>query len=192
MIFPEAVPTQTADHTGLPTPSELHIRSKFSAAEDVHLRSLVETFGRNDWYAISLRMPGRTPRQCKERWRNYLSPALNTAAWTAEEDRLLLEKYRDHGTKWALIANFFPNRTDGMVKNRFNRLQRRQAKISEVNLRYDTSALLYLLGLTARTRARKPVAAVPVQEPQLVEPPSAPEFDFDPWNDPIEGELFEF
>jgi hypothetical protein len=137
-------------------------------------------------------MPDRTARQCKERWINYLSPALNTAAWTPEEDRLLLEKQRDYGSKWAQIAKFFPNRTDGMVKNRFNRLQRRQARVFEVNLRYDATALLYMLRSTGRTYTRKPPTPTPIQEPQSIEPPIVPDFDFDQWNDPIDGEYFDF
>jgi hypothetical protein len=140
-------------------------------------------------------MPGRSARQCKERWVNYLSPTLNTGEWTPEEDRLLLEKQRAYGTKWAQIAKFFPNRTDGMVKNRFNRIQRRQARVYEVNLRYDTTALLYVMGFanllpTARPHSRKPAA--PIQEPHSIESPIIPDFDFDQWNDSIDIDFFEF
>jgi hypothetical protein len=102
--------------------------AKFTAEEDETLRALVEEFGPVDWMRIAQRMNGRNPRQCKERWLNYLAPTLRSAIWTRDEDRLLLQKVRELGAKWVQIAKFFPNRTDSMVKNRFNRLKRREQK----------------------------------------------------------------
>jgi hypothetical protein len=108
--------------------------SKFTLAEDEQLRTLVESIGTNDWCEIAKRMVGRNARQCKERWMNYLSPTLNTAAWTRDEDFLLIQKYTEFGSRWTQIANFFPNRTDSMLKNRFKRLQRREQKRQELLL----------------------------------------------------------
>jgi hypothetical protein len=159
--------------------------SKFSAAEDAQLRTLVDSFGEHDWYAISLRMPGRSSRQCKERWVNYLTPSLNTAAWTAEEDDLLLAKQREYGSRWALIATFFPNRTDGMVKNRFNRILRRQARVREVQIAQGPMALMWLLGLrngglaSKRSQPPRPVAQ-PAFRP---ESPVVVDFEFENWID---------
>jgi hypothetical protein len=104
---------------------------KFTTSEDTQLRSLVGLFGSQDSDAISLRLPGRSARQCKERCSNYLKPTLNTAPWTLEEDKLLIEKQQEYGNRWAQIAKFFPNPTDGMIKNRFNRLQRRETRVQE-------------------------------------------------------------
>jgi hypothetical protein len=125
--------------------------AKFTASEDTQLRSLVGLFGSHDWYAISLRMPGRSARQCKERWLNYLNPTLNTTAWTLEEDTLLFEKQREYGSRWTQIAKFFPNRTDGMIKNRFNQLHRREARVREVQLQHVPIAFLLMLGLRPAT-----------------------------------------
>jgi hypothetical protein len=199
MMTSEAFPPQ-AHHQETPltpsTPEEAHRHSKFTASDDVMLRSLVESFGHNDWYAISLRMPGRTARQCKERWMNYLSPTLNTAAWTAEEDQLLLEKQRELGSKWAQIAKFFPNRTDGMVKNRFNRLERRQARVYEVNFKCDATALLWMFRFAphppaARAASQKAIEPTPIPEPTAIEFPASTDPDFDSWNDPIDIDFFE-
>jgi hypothetical protein len=121
---------------------------------------------------------------------NYLSPMLNTAAWTVEEDQLLLEKQREYGSRWAQIAKFFPNRTDGMVKNRFNLLQRRQARVYEVNLRCDAAALLWMIGACApaRTQPRR-TAAPPAIEPTPIE--TIPDFDFESWNDTMDIDPFD-
>jgi hypothetical protein len=67
-------------------------------------------------------------RQCKERWTYYLSPRLNHQPWTEDEDAQLIEKQAEYGAKWVRIAQFFPNRTDAMVTNRFQMLQRRRTK----------------------------------------------------------------
>jgi hypothetical protein len=101
---------------------------KFSHADDEQLRFLVDAHGTKDWSAIADEMDGRTARQCKERWQNYLSPSLNTGPWTCAEDKLLIEKVQAFGSKWVRISKFFENRTDSFLKNRYNRLQHRQGK----------------------------------------------------------------
>jgi myb proto-oncogene protein len=106
----------------------LRPHAKFSREEDETLRSLVEEMGPIDWMRIAQRMGGRNARQCKERWMNYLAPTLKKTVWTRDEDRILLQKHRELGPKWVQIARYFPDRTDAMVKNRFNRLRRREQK----------------------------------------------------------------
>jgi hypothetical protein len=82
-------------------------------------------------------MPGRNARQCKERWTNYLCPTLNTNSWKPEEDRLLVQKRMELGAKWVKIAQFFPNRTDAMVKNRYQVLKRKENKEKKLKLSKD-------------------------------------------------------
>jgi hypothetical protein len=175
----------------LPSPGP-PAHAKFSAAEDAQIKVLVDSFGEHDWYAISLRMPGRTARQCKERWANYLSPSLNTAAWTPEEDNLLLAKQREHGSRWALIAKFFPNRTDGMVKNRYNRILRRQTRVREVQLAQGPIALMWMLGIWNRGSAKQVPAPRPVVCPVLrPESPLLVDCEFESWDDGA-MEFFQF
>jgi hypothetical protein len=71
-----------------------------------------------DWQRITGRLPGRNMRQCKERWENYLSPAVGNAPWTPEEEQLLISKYNELGPVWKRIASFFAARTDINVKSR--------------------------------------------------------------------------
>ena len=102
--------------------------AKFSQEEDEQLRQLVEKYGENAWLSISNEMNGRSSRQCRERWLNYLSPRLNNGEWTEEEDSILLEKQKELGTSWTRISKFLPGRTDQMCKNRFLMLQRKMNK----------------------------------------------------------------
>ncbi|KAH0787709.1 Myb-like DNA-binding domain containing protein [Histomonas meleagridis] len=102
--------------------------AKFNEEEDERLKEVVSRLGDYDWNLIAQEMPGRNARQCKERWSYYLSPSLNTSPWTEEEDKLLLLKQRELGSKWVKISKFFLNRTDAMVKNRFQVLMRKMKK----------------------------------------------------------------
>jgi hypothetical protein len=65
-------------------------------------------------------MPGRTARQCRERWSSYLSPDIRVGRWTEEEDSDLLTCISQYGFKWATIAPHFNGRSSSDVKNRWH------------------------------------------------------------------------
>ena len=94
-------------------------RRKFTHEEDEILKFLVRTYGASDWQTIATRLIGRTARQCRERWKHYINPDVVTGNWTEEENKLLMEKYKEHGSQWAVIVKSFPGRTDIGVKNHY-------------------------------------------------------------------------
>jgi hypothetical protein len=94
--------------------------------EDRVLTEAVLQHGLSSWGTVACSLEGRTARQCKERWNYYLSPELNHTPWTPEEDALLVAKQQELGSKWVVMAPFFQNRTDAMLKNRWHMLQRKQ------------------------------------------------------------------
>jgi hypothetical protein len=75
-----------------------------------------------NWAVIGQLMGNRTARQCRERYHNYLSPAVKLSPWSCEEDQLLLEKYRELGPKWSQMTAFFENRTAVSLKNHYAKL----------------------------------------------------------------------
>ena len=103
-------------------------RHKFSKAEDDLLRKLVEKYGETNWMAVSSQMKTRTPRQCRERFKNYLSSKIKNGPWTLEEEKLLEEKVKELGQRWAKIALFFESRSDVNVKNHWAALVNRQIR----------------------------------------------------------------
>ena len=113
------------------------MKKKFTSEEDNLLASLVKQHGESNWKKVAARMIGRTPRQCRERWKYYLckgeNPGFSSSNWTKYEDDLLLEKYIIYGPRWAKIAAFFPNRNDVNLKNRYHKLQRNLIKSSTVH-----------------------------------------------------------
>jgi hypothetical protein len=104
-------------------------KDKFTSTEDAHLRDVVERVSTRDWIRVANQMPLRTPRQCRERWTNYLSPTIENSEWTVAEDQLLDQKLAELGTKWKLIAKFFPARSKNNIKYRWFRRQKIKARV---------------------------------------------------------------
>jgi hypothetical protein len=92
--------------------------------EDEQLRELVEKHGETSWMTIARELPGRSCRQCRERWLNYLSPRVQNGPWSEAETTLLFEKVTEFGTSWKTIQRYFPGRTDINIRNHYRHLQR--------------------------------------------------------------------
>lgn len=103
----------------------------FSQEEDEMLKRVVYLFGAKNWKLIATMIPGRTPRQCRDRYANYLAPGFVRKQWTAEEDKLLAEKYKIYGPKWTQLKQFFPQRTANDIKNRYNYTISRKMKLNK-------------------------------------------------------------
>lgn len=95
-------------------------RKKFTPEEDEKLKSLVDKMGCKKWDSIAKEMPGRTGRQCRDRYKNYLIPGFFNGQWSKEEDDLLRRKYYEYGSQWSKITQFFTQRSANALKNRWN------------------------------------------------------------------------
>lgn len=104
------------------------VRHKFSKEEDELLINLVKSLGENNWVNIAQQMKSRTPRQCRERYKNYLSPDLKNDPWTEEEEKLLEDKYMEYGPKWSKISIYFDKRSDVNVKNHWAAMHNRKLR----------------------------------------------------------------
>jgi hypothetical protein len=82
---------------------------------------LVEHRHLRDWKQIADMVPGRTARQCRDRYRNYLTDQRFPREWAEAEDQTIIEAYRRVGSRWSIIANFLPGRKPIDVKNRWHR-----------------------------------------------------------------------
>lgn len=100
-------------------------RTMFNLEEDLLIRSFVEEYGDNNWDDISLYIPSRSGRQCRERWYNYLFPNINQSNWSLEEDRVLFQVYNQIGPKWGDMVHYFNNRSRNNIKNRWNTIIRK-------------------------------------------------------------------
>jgi hypothetical protein len=110
------------------------------------LRSLVEQLGTDSWSDISHRIPGRTPRQCRDRYSNYLLDSLCMNPWTPEEDAIICQQFREIGPHWVQIAVLLNGRSGNHVKNRWHK------HLSKL----DSSLLAYAVA-QAGNESEKPV-----------------------------------
>ena len=69
-------------------------------------------------------MPGRSCKQCRERWTSQLDSSLSRENWTPDEDAVLVAQQRQVGNCWSRIAQFLPKRYANAVKNRWSWLTR--------------------------------------------------------------------
>lgn len=99
-------------------------RNRFTIEEDNKLKELVYMYGENMWEVVAKNMPQRNARQVRDRWTNFLSPKITKEPWNRMEDDLLIRKINEFGTKWVLISQFFPHRSDTAIKNRWLILQK--------------------------------------------------------------------
>lgn len=121
------------------------IRVPFSKEEDEKIKLLVDLYGAKNWALISSFINGRTPKQCRDRYKNYLAPGFFLGQWTNEEDELLKKLYEEYGPKWSTLAKSFNDRSPGSIKNRWKYFLCRQCnhnkELNSDNIKGDVEEL---------------------------------------------------
>ncbi|XP_006853124.2 transcription factor GAMYB [Amborella trichopoda] len=103
-------------------------KGPWTSAEDAVLIEYVKKHGEGNWNAVQKHSGlSRCGKSCRLRWANHLRPNLKKGAFTADEERLIIELHAKIGNKWARMASQLPGRTDNEIKNYWNtRIKRRQ------------------------------------------------------------------
>jgi hypothetical protein len=84
---------------------------------------------------LAYSIPGRTGKQCRERWCNHLCPDINKSSWSLEEEMLLLLLHDKIGNKWSEISKYLKGRTDNTIKNHWNSTMKKRLHFVEDSLK---------------------------------------------------------
>jgi hypothetical protein len=119
--MPGRDPTQCGQHwKKVLEPS--YVKGFWAKDEDALLLTLKAKESRS-WGEIAEQIDGRTPKQCRERWNTSLDPKLKRSAFSVEEDRILIDEWKDVGPRWTVIARALPGRTQTKIRDRFKTLR---------------------------------------------------------------------
>jgi hypothetical protein len=130
----KAMDTAPADQKTGWTPEEVDIdwsterKGKWTVEEDAQLLRAAEMFAVTRWKAIAALIPGRTKKQCWNRWQYALDPSTarkteRKGKWLKEEDDKLVvavEKYK--GKNWDEVAKLVPSRTKRQCMDRWHKV----------------------------------------------------------------------
>lgn len=113
--------------------SENKKRKYFTEEEDQLLIAAAISYNQSSWNTISQCIPGKTSKQCRDRWMNYLRPSLKFDPWTNQEDSLLISLVNIHGTHWTKMKQYFPGRSTNSIKNRWYWLIKNKVGIFQID-----------------------------------------------------------
>lgn len=124
-------------------------KSHWRQDQDEGLKSLITKYG-EQWSLVASEInktvsdTQKTGKQCRERWRYHINPAVSKHAWTAHEDLHLIVCHKKVKNSWAEICVGLKGRNNNMIKNRFYTIFRKvRNKILKDN--YEYSGKLELL-----------------------------------------------
>ena len=70
---------------------------------------------------LAPQLPGRTGKQIRDRWVNYLNPSINHLPFSREDDLRLWAGHAELGKRWVEISSkiFHSTRSENHIKNRW-------------------------------------------------------------------------
>lgn len=115
-------------------------KQRWSDDETSRLEEIVGRYGPQNWSGIAQFIPGRSAKQCRERWRTFCDPEFNKDTWSHADEQLLIDLHAVHGSKWARISPFLDNRSPVAIRNRWVSIQRRITFMKESKMRAEAKS----------------------------------------------------
>ncbi|KAG2495316.1 hypothetical protein HYH03_006587 [Edaphochlamys debaryana] len=82
-----------------------------------------------NWQDVAKLVPGRTGKQCREKWKNDLRPNISKDPWSLKEEYVLALAHSLHGNRWSEVARYLPTRPENTIKNRWYATNRAKAEV---------------------------------------------------------------
>lgn len=92
--------------------------------DDRLLLRVIQEEGTKGWKRVASHFPGRSSKDCRERWDLHLNPLLDHGPWRPCEDRYLLKLQQRHGNRWDQMNQWMPNRSVVAIKARCKTLSK--------------------------------------------------------------------
>ncbi|KAI8462668.1 MAG: Homeodomain-like protein [Monoraphidium minutum] len=94
---------------------------RWSAQEHAALEELVRRYGtERNWALIAEGVPGRSGKQCRERWLNHIKDGIIKGNWLPDEEFHLALCHALVGNQWSAHCGRLRGRTENSIKNYFN------------------------------------------------------------------------
>lgn len=92
-------------------------KGPWTKKEDKLLIEWVNQNGESDWASCSKYISSRSSKQCKVRWKKFLSPLILRSEWRPEEDYIIFKIFKEVGSSWTTIKRYLPGRSDQYSPN---------------------------------------------------------------------------
>ena len=109
-------------------------KKAWTLESDKQLVEVISDIGPRPWDTVAKQIPGRTGKQCRERWSNQLNPLLNKLEWSIEENWILFHMQRESQNRWSELTSIILGRTDNNIKNYWNCIFRHKKEEMSVKL----------------------------------------------------------
>ncbi|CAN6245540.1 unnamed protein product [Urochloa humidicola] len=91
--------------------------------EDARLERLAREHGARHWRRVASQLPGRSPGQCRDRWRHHLARDVYHRPFTARDDDDLARLYVRHAGRWREMSRAAHGRTSSVLRRRWKELR---------------------------------------------------------------------
>ena len=151
-----------SDIADIVTPdNKTYKKGQWTFQEDALLSNALKSLGgipnkKGAWNDIAMLVPGRCPKQCRERFYNHLDETIATEKMESEEFELFHWLTKSFGPSWAKIAEVINEwrlrvgksgrRTDNSLKNLYNACIKKKLENHDVKIPDDVMDIVKKLG----------------------------------------------
>ena len=97
------------------------------------LKEAVKSHGSKEWTKVSKTLRQdfsliRSPKQCRDRWSNYLKIEGYSPSFTSLEKDSIFKNFFQRGCKWSVLAEIIQTKSENQIKNFLNSTVRRNVR----------------------------------------------------------------